>query len=358
MSIIAVTGNPSLWTAGSRVGTAPRDNGYNCAQVWLDRDGVTCWMFEYFGSAFKRFNLSDGSTVHEDVLFGTTGLHSSAYRYSRESSGVFWQQDDAGNYYTMIDGNVGYNPIQKFQIGSGTAGNLLNGYCTDPTTYYAQKLITPALGTSSQMEDFRVFKGGDGVHYIAMIANRNNVGGNTQGVFYIVNADTMSFVGSWYPGVAFEDGWVVFCDSNGDIWCATQGPSPAPAYIRLVKWHPADGATAGVLNFTTSGTGSHVILGSTLGSDFSTSGFIFGSYVAANNSFCMSENINYTGPACSINLSTFAVSNIVPDNGSFWENGVLDDAQSAMDNGVVGSTLAIPGDQVGHSTQVGGIINF
>ena len=47
-SIIQVTFDPTKWNALGSPGTAPGDNGYDCANVWLDKDGVTFWAFEYF----------------------------------------------------------------------------------------------------------------------------------------------------------------------------------------------------------------------------------------------------------------------------------------------------------------------
>ena len=268
--------------------------------------------------------------------------------YSRESLGFSFQQDGSGNYYAipLAVFSPEFPTLYKFQVGAGTPGNLLNGYCTDPTTFNLQSM-TPTPPSFQPFEDMRVFTTG-GVTYIALITESNG------GSFYIVNANTMSFVGSYTPG-APQRGWVVFQDNAGDIWGAFQIGNGTGDDV-LVKWHPADGATGGVLNFTTPGTGPHTVTQAALG--VAGAGFIFATYVPSNNSLWIGASISETGPAANIDLTTFAVTAQHPDDLAYFENGILDNAQSAMDNGVVGNFLAIPADQAGEATQVGGLVNI
>lgn len=352
MAITQVTFNPALWSAGNGVGTVPGDNGYNAANVWLDKDGVTAWAFEYFGAGFARFNLSNGSIIHQDATFGVPGFGGQLW-YTRESVGNFWQQDNSGNYYTILFNSAGspsYPTLYKFQIGAGSAGNILNGYSTDPTTF-TLGTMTPAPGSFNQFEDGRIFTSG-GTVYCALIQERN------PGVMYIINATTMAFVGS-YTNTGHGRGWQVFQDSTGDIWGVFTDPNFSATTIDLVRWHPADGATAGVLNFTTGGTGLHTVA---TGGAFSSAFFAFATYVSSNNSLWLGSGVSQTGPVVNIDLGTFTVTATQVDDLVYFENGILDDAQSAMDNGVVGGVLAIPGDilsgGVPSTAQEGGIAHL
>ena len=60
MAVIEVTFDPTIWTWANGAAWS----------TYADKDGTTAWAFEAFGGGFARFNLSDGSIIVQDSLFG------------------------------------------------------------------------------------------------------------------------------------------------------------------------------------------------------------------------------------------------------------------------------------------------
>ena len=89
----------------------------------------------------------------------------------------------------------------------------------------------------------------------------------------------------------------------------------------------------------------------------------FATYVPANNSVFLGNSVADTGSCCGIELSRFTRTALHVDDLTFFYNGTFDVTEGALDLGVQGGTLAIPGDIKGPTgspshTQDGGIANF
>jgi hypothetical protein len=344
-TIIQVNFDPTKWANGTGVGTSFGSNGFDAISIYLDRDGLTAWAFEGSlgtgsGAGFARFNLSDGSIIHQDATFGNPGS-SIPFLYTRQDGTVFWQQDDAGFYYTLLDNGSGTFSFCKFHIAPGPAGNLLNGYCVVDAMY------TTTNGGFTQ--DICVWTNG-GVHYLAWTQAHTGGGDSVSAI----NADTMAFIGSYAPSPG-NRGWRVFADGSHVLW-AVFGDANADS-TRLVRWDPVDGATGTILNVTSS-----TITDATLG----TAGDVnFGTYVAANNSVLLANSGNqpYTNDLIGISLSTFARTALSAGSQTLSYDWEYDALQSAMDTGVQpNGSFAIPGDILVSGspspTQLGGIINI
>lgn len=329
--------DPTLWAAGSGPGTSYGCNGYNAFSVYLDKDGRTAWAFEYPASGegtaagFARFNLSDGSIIHQGAISGQPGTSPFPFLDSRENGTVFWQQDDAGYYYTSARSN-----IYKFHIAPGPAANLLDGYCVVDAIF---------LGTGGYMEDMVVWKSG-GVHYLAWAASN--------GTMSVIDADAMTIIGSYVPSPAVT-GWKVFADSSHVLW-AVFGDVSADS-TRLVRWNPADGAAGFILNVT-----SHTITDATLGT---TGNVNFGVYVPSNNSVLLGNfgTGAYTNDLIGISLSTFTRTALVTGSATLSYDWTYDAPESAFDTGVqADGSFGIPGDILVSGspspTQMGGILNI
>lgn len=256
MSVIEITFNPALWAAGSGSGFGA--NGKNAFGCFLDKDGSTAWAHEYFGAGFARFNLSDGSIVHQDALFGTPGF---TFLATREDGTPVWTQ--TGTTYFTIQGHTLY----KFHIGAGTPGTLLNGYeVIDGTLDLSTIVMTSHL---SEYEDIIAFASG-GVNYVVLMGYLALFPGPNVGVMYLIDADTMSLVGTWSPLPTGNNlhGWKVFADASSNLWglfADVNLVETPPFGTHLIEWNTGMGVTTpGTLSLTQAtttvlGNGLHAV---------------------------------------------------------------------------------------------------
>src|ERR1035437_9670168 len=169
---------------------APRAKGYNAFTTVLDPDGMTAWAFEYFGAGFARFNISDGSIVHQDALLGVPGYANNMY--SREDgTGMFIPSDD-GFYYTMptlTTDSYGVRLLHKSHVGAGPSGNLFNGYMIDDATLDVQPLFMDASYLAVEGWTQSIKPASDGNRYLALSNGYFSCGA--------VNVDTMAIAGKW-----------------------------------------------------------------------------------------------------------------------------------------------------------------
>jgi hypothetical protein len=420
ITVTQINFDPTLWAAGGGAGTAPGDNGFDAFPVFMDQDGVTAWAFEYFADGWARFNLSDGSIVQQDALFGTPAFFNSIYTHE-DGSGTFLQ-DDQGHYYTFVNQTT----IYKSHVGAGIAGNLFNGYMIDDATLDIH--TGSPLGTT-----FPIIEGTNNPIAPASDGNRYIVLTQSQGSpkFAAINVGTMSIVGT-YP-ITNRVGGNPFMDSNGDFWSFTgipgnstvtasqvvgnqltitfstahsfqsgdavlfdlftepelhfqsmvltgttmftiTGPFTHANYVNptesgfvtnesiiLIKWHPADGATLGVLNVTT-----HRIQASVTGLITAPN---FSNYIPSTNSVLLGTDNQWSGDLVSLNLTTLTQNAIHLDDFTFFGlgDGAFDLPACLFVQGVGGilnSELALAGDvlnpahTIWSGTQTGGILNL
>src|ERR1700739_3453602 len=278
-NVIQVTFDPTLWTAGSEgTGTTAGCNGYDAYSVFVDSDGVTGWAFEYSGNGFGRFNLSDGSMVHQDALMGTPG-YNSWFNGPMYQGNVSFFQDNAGHYFLGYTDNILY----KFHIGSGgTAGTILNGYEVVDGTF---DLST--LPGSFGLADMILFQNG-GVNYIGACSAYNSY-------LYVINADTMTFVGSYQTVDNTADGFQVFADSSHTLWGMFNYGANYDMFC--VNWDPANGATSGALNSVTE---SGAVTQTNTGMRYNAEECC---YIPSTNSVLMVSNVTDTSDAVVVPLN-------------------------------------------------------
>jgi hypothetical protein len=338
MSVIQVNFNPAIWNAPGLAGNGLGHNGQDAFGIWFDHDGTTCWAFEYFGAGFGRFNLSDGSIVHQGAMFGTPG--SSIFPAEREDGTALFAQDSSHYYLIMSQSSGGghNHTLFKFHIAPGPAGNLLDGYCVVDATLDVATL-TPAVN-ADELEDMITYQYG-GVNYLAFCS------ASTLDHIWVVNTDTMAFVGSF--GGSGHPYWKVFVDSADNLWTVSTTGSTA----NLIMWTPPLGVTGSTLNAVV-----HVISPSVLGTN---NGVEFATYVPANNSVLLGNTIANTGELIGISLTTFTRTAFHADDLRLFYNGTFDAPQSSFDLGVTSGVLGFSGANgvpVTTSTQDGGYFNI
>src|SRR5260221_2596180 len=91
--------DPTVFDANGTPPPGFGTNGQDVFSVWLDKDGATVWAFEYFAAGFARINLSDGSVVHQNKIFGQDGYNESLAE--REDGTVLFAQDNTGHYFLL-----------------------------------------------------------------------------------------------------------------------------------------------------------------------------------------------------------------------------------------------------------------
>ena len=338
MTVREITFNATLWANGN-VPSGFGSNGKDAFSVVLDADGTTCWAFEYQGAGFARFNLSDGSFVHQGALGGVPGnagpfTLDTRTGVANDSGSIFWSQDNAGHYFTAYNNNH----IAKFHIASGPGGNLLDGYCVVDATYNF---------TGGHLHDMCVWEN-SGTHYLSWIADN--------GVIFVLNADTMALVGDYTPS-PLNKGWRVFVDTSNVLW-GVFSDSSADSTL-LVRWNPPDGETGGTLNVTT-----HAITDATLNtSNTFPAPAPLATYIPANNSVLLGNNGNeFTGDVATIDLTAFTRVAAHADDGTFFFSFPFDGQESPLFLGVQsGGSLAIQGELgtlgTPNPNQLGGILN-
>ena len=346
-SVIEITFDPAKWAAGTGAGTTYGKNGYNAGSIFLDKDGTTAWAFEQPASGvgtaagFARFNLSDGSIVHQDAIFNQPG--NSPFPFMGQQAvdtfgPLFWKQDNHGFYYTLINDNS----IYKFHIAPGPANNLLNGYC-----------IVDAIfsGTGADVQDMVVWDF-SGTTYLGYIS------ADGHGPLNVVNTSTMTLVGA-YSLTQNNNGQAVCVDTSGSIWAlfSIVGSLPGANTTYLVKWNPADGVTGPNLNAT-----SHNLTDATLGFD---GGAWFIVYVPGNDTFLIGggDANTYSNGFVSISHSTFLATGSFPDDLKACYSFVFRYNWAAFDIGLqADGTIAMEGDilsgGVPSTTQAAGMLTI
>lgn len=212
----------------------------------FDSDGTTFWVFQQLGNGFARYNISGLSLVYSGSFFGNTSSHDIL---QHDEGIMLWDQDDAGHYFVTNGTN-----IYKFHIGTSAGGDVLDTHSVTDATL-ALSALSPAvdIGTGTlqtqNTEVFKVCKSG-GVNYL-LIVGTVTISTLHNAVMWVINADTMTFVGSYVDapvtnGKFGYEGWV---DNAGDIWMFAE--VGADGSFDFVQWHPANGATGGTLNGVT-----------------------------------------------------------------------------------------------------------
>ena len=342
VTVTEVTFDPAIWTDGFG-GTGAGTNGFDAWTVYPDRDGVTCWAFEYDAFSFGRFNLSDGSIVHQGNFITPSGFNLIQKLNAHDTT--LWAQD-ASNHYYVLDGD-GVTVI-KFHIAPGPAGNLMNGYCVVDATF-SLATMTPSPFGNQQWEDMVAINSG-GVNYLVFVSPQSGTAN-----IWIVNVDTMTAVGT-YTNASFGY-FQTFVDKFGDIWFCGNNNATGDSFI---KWHPANGATAGHLNVTV-----NFVANSTIGFN----GSQWFTYVPATHSVFIaggSQSANFTVPCANIDLTSFTRNAFHADDLSFffagWNTNQYGGASmpgAAMDVGTLSSgLLGIPGTLNPNTTQAAGILNM
>lgn len=218
MSVLEVKFDPTIWKFTA--------DGTGSFSVFMDKDNASCWVFEAFGGGFARVKLSDGTFLVQDTLFGEDDT-------GNTSGGPFWQcnwypnnfqswlaQDGAGNYYFTAQGlkSSGFGSstyLFKFQVGAGSAGNLLNGYCTDAVT----NIDIKATATTAGYSDFDALDSClwtiGGVTYFAILC----YGATDQAGFLVIDTATMTLVKNVQPVITGDvRGYNIFADNHGVVW--------------------------------------------------------------------------------------------------------------------------------------------
>lgn len=321
------------------------------SNVWgliPDNDGITCWAFDDTSVSntmkYARFSLVDGSIIHAGNLFaGSKGLK------SRTDAAVFWAQGDNGKYYVVSRGTP---DLYQFEISpsAGGSGEVLDTYSTTLNSM-----------TVSSPTHMCTFMGSDGVRYVALMSS----------TLTVINADTWTLVGSFSPDGSHQpatsiEGQSCFVDKNGDLWgiCLF---NQSGGFLQMIYWHPADGASGGVLNVTI--TEVPYPSGLTVSNIPS-----FFHYVSSNHSILIASqtgaaNTDFTSDLYNVALGTpgsagtFTTNASLPSDGKLFIN-TFNYASDATDleMTVVQSSgkLAIQSDTSGpeFNTQVGGIFNL
>lgn len=352
MSIIQVTFDPTLWVAGGP-GTTWGNNGYDCFTVKPDKNGSSLWAFEYFGAGWARVNATTGAIIQQDAIFGIPTDDN--FLDNREDGSVaLWVQDANGHYYTSC-----YPYLYKFHIpivsGSYTPdGTLLNGYAVIDATFD----YSPYW---NYIEDWTCWTV-SGVTYLAGMSTHFGVGHGTARI-YVINANTMTLVGT-YDGAAdnLGTGNMCFADKNGILWgCCNQIPAfPNPAQpdappndigCNLVRWNPADGATAGVLN----NTSVQYIPSAVHGMPFTP---FFAGYIEASNSVILATFANNnSGDVSVVSMDTWTRVALHLNDLKFFINIEADENEGGFDEGVQDGLLMIEGSNA-YPTQVGGLLEI
>jgi hypothetical protein len=348
MGAIQVTFDPALWSAG--FGSGWGANGYDCFTVKADKDGTSLWAFEYFGAGWARVNATTGAIIQQDALFGTPGSSNSLD--SRESGTVaLWVQDASGFYYTSCA-----NVIYKFHIPSPTGtytpdATLLNGYAViDATLDYSAQTSYVEDWTSWTVAGV-TYLAGTSTHEVTPVSAR----------VYVFNATTMTYVGM-YDGTVdnLKTGNMCFADSSGILWaCCNQVPAhtgqpdapPNDIGANLVRWDPASGATAGVLNSTS----VEYIPASVHGMPFTP---YFAGYAPATNSVILATwHATNSGDVSVVSMDTWLQEALHLNDLKFFINIEADENEGGFDQGVQDGLLMIEGSNAS-PTQVGGLLEI
>jgi hypothetical protein len=250
MSVIQITPDPAIWTYQNS-NSDPADNNPGVWSTYADRDGTTAWIFEGFGGGWGRVNLSDGSFLAQDTFFGQPDRGNSTgpfwfINWMPNYYQTFFTQDpvDATTYFTSIQGlaNSGFAQntyLFKFQLGSGSSGNLLNGYCTDAVTYFDIFAAATAWTNFDPIDTCLVHTGGK--TYCAII-NFNVSGflGNRAGIM-VVDTSTMTVAATYQVpnSTPAPNGYCVFADKNNVLWGGFMNAVTGDAL--MVSWTPGGG---------------------------------------------------------------------------------------------------------------------
>lgn len=320
-------------------------DGVGVFSAYFDSDNLTVWVFQLFSSGFARARY-DGTFIVQGNIFNNTSLFLDIH----ERGSVMFVQDDIGHYYTVFTNASGQTLLYKSHVAPGPTNNIWNGYMTVDATVQLASAATPTFAVEGW--NTPIVPASDGNRYLFLCCN-DSLHAPT-GSLVAVNVDTMTVVGNYTANFSTSPPQVSnsFMDKFGDFW-ALVTPQASDVAQYLVRWHPADGATGGVLNVT-----SNRVTKATLG--FSVSGSLcYAAYNPTNHSVIIGDNdaARGTGEMCVIDLTAFSRNVFAADNHTNLYGFGLDAPEAAfMLNVASNGLLALPGD-TNLTSQFGGILN-
>ena len=315
----------------------PTWNGYDAYSVFADADGVHGWAFEYNAAGWSRFTLSTSPQSIIGAAFGTAG---STYNFNVSYNGdVIFLQDDIGNYYLVC--STGYLYKFTFILGVGAlgVGEVLQGRYAS-TTYNSSTSATLSLSSltgSTSIVNMLYFKN-SGNRYIAFVSH--------SGWMWVINADTMTTVGS-YQATSGDTGVSLFIDSSNTVWGMFRSGSTLDNY--LINWNPSSGVSGSTL-VTTSQSIPQTLHGMR---SYATACC----YVASTNSILLTSQITDTGDACVISMSSWTQTVSFTNDLKFTFNGRLSSTIAGFNQGTASNLLMIEGSP-GTEEQRGGILRI
>lgn len=314
MSIIEVLLTSWVDQGGGGFGPSPGNDAYT---GYLDPDGETVWVFQTLSftsshrAGFARISLANGSIIFQGNWANSTTSIPSVFGFYQLPS--FVKQD---GFYYSVD-SVTSN-LHKMTVTPGLVSNWGNGYLSDSVSPLN---LNTAFSASIGVGEFGGLTAGKvgGVNYMCFTPSSGNYT-DPDAALYVVNVDTMSLVGKFFPpttvnghnvnvpGSGFSRP-VPFFDSFGNlqlIYHVTAGIPDVDTGLCFSK-----GSAASPSSMTTT-----FVPASSLPSGFVGSGFS-SCYNPANNSIVLASYANQS--VCVIDLvSLTMLASNTANNGTFW----------------------------------------